>query len=41
MVGGKINGKMFHEFKKRSYEELDQHLADTLITYSILATWRR
>jgi hypothetical protein len=23
-----INGRMFHEFKKRSYEELDQHLVD-------------
>jgi hypothetical protein len=36
MVGGKINGKMFHEFKMRLYEELDQHLADMLFTNSLL-----
>ena len=27
---------MFHEFKKRSCEELDKHLADMLFTNSLL-----
>jgi hypothetical protein len=36
MVGGRINGRMFHEFKKRSHEELDQHLADMLFTNFLL-----
>jgi hypothetical protein len=36
MVGVKINEKMFHEFKMRLYEELDQHLADMRFTNSSL-----
>jgi hypothetical protein len=36
MVGGKINGGMFCKFKKRSYKELDQHLADMNFTNSLL-----
>ncbi len=33
---GKVNVEQFHDFKKRSYEELDQHVADLLFTNSLL-----
>ncbi len=32
----KTISEMLHEFKKRSYEELDKHLADMLFTSSLL-----
>ena len=39
---GKVSIQLFHDFKKRSYEELDQHVADLLFTNSLLSLkWRR
>ena len=34
---GKVSIQLFHDFKKRSYEELDQHVADLLFTNSLLS----
>jgi hypothetical protein len=34
---GKVSVQLFHDFKKRSYEELDQHVADLLFTNSVLS----
>ena len=34
---GKVSVQLFHDFKKRSYEELDQHVADLLFTNSLLS----
>jgi hypothetical protein len=36
MQDGKVNGRMYHEFKKRSYEELNQHVVDLLFNNSLL-----
>jgi hypothetical protein len=34
---GKVSIQLFHDFKKRSYEEVDQHVADLLFTNSLLS----
>ncbi len=36
MQDGKVNGRMYHEFKKRLYEELNQHVVDMLFNNSLL-----
>jgi hypothetical protein len=38
---GKVSVQLFHDFKKRSYEELDQHVADLLFTNSLLSKKKR